>query len=130
MSIDKELENLLSALTESFSDEELLLTALQSNIASAIVAARIKKELSQKELADALGVSQGLVSRWESGDANFTLQTLVRIALKLEIEMKSPYVSERPPRFYANGNVYDLRSRWASSVSSSPVWSQSNLEEM
>lgn len=91
MEKNKSLDDLLSALTEGLSDEELLLAAIQSDIAAEISTARIAKGLSQQELADALGVSQALISRWENGDANFTLQTLVRISLKLDIKMKSPY---------------------------------------
>ena len=91
------LEELLLALTENLSDEELLLAMLQADIAATIAVKRIQAEMSQAELAQAMGVSQGLVSRWESGETNFTLATLVKIAQKLSIDMISPYKRERPP---------------------------------
>lgn len=98
----KTLDDLLSALTEGLPDEELLMAAIQSDIAAAISTARTAKGLSQQQLADSLGVSQALVSRWENGDANFTLETLVRIALKLDIEMKSPYIVVRSQAYLTN----------------------------
>ena len=81
MERNKSLDDLLSALTEGLSDEELLLASIQSDIAAAISTARTAKGLSQQELSNALGVTQGLVSRWENGDVNFTLQTLDEISL-------------------------------------------------
>nr|WP_325215881.1 helix-turn-helix transcriptional regulator [uncultured Oscillibacter sp.] len=102
MERNKSLDDLLSALTEGLSDEELLLASIQSDIAAAISTARTAKGLRQQELSNALGVTQGLVSRWENGDVNFTLQTLARIALKLEIEMKSPFAVTQSPVYLTN----------------------------
>nr|WP_300828035.1 helix-turn-helix transcriptional regulator [uncultured Oscillibacter sp.] len=104
-------DELLFTLTKGLSDEELLMTSIQSDIAAEIASARITKGLSQKELADALGVSQALVSRWENGDSNFTLQTLVRIALKLDIEMKSPYLPTCHSMYSSNMKVVDFSAR-------------------
>lgn len=105
MKTNKDLESLLMALTSNLSDEELLLSHLQSDIAATIAEKRVSAGLSQKEFADALSVSQGLVSRWESGDCNFTLQTLVRIAQKLSIKMRSPYSPDRLPHYHSIENV-------------------------
>ena len=116
------LDALLSALSDSLSDEELLLSVLQADIAARITSARASKSLSPKELADSMGVSQGLVSRWESGDVNFTLQTLARIALKLGIEMKSPYIPALPPHYRRSGNItpFPETSSWGRSVVYTP----------
>jgi len=46
--------------------------------------------MNRKQFAEFMGVSQGLVSRWERGETNFTLETLVNIASKLGLEMQSP----------------------------------------
>ena len=108
MSNISNFEKLLTSLTENISDEELLLSTLQSDIAATITSTRNAKGLSQKDLADALDVSQSLVSRWESGDANFTLQTLVKIAMTLDIKMRSPYYPDRLPRFQTVGHVVTL----------------------
>ena len=48
---------------------------------------RIRKEkgLSQKELADALGVTQGTVSAWESGRWDPTVENLRAVAKVLGV---------------------------------------------
>lgn len=79
---NKSPDDFLSPLTEGLSGEELLSAAIQSDIAAEISTAHIAKGLSQREPANALGVSQALVSRSENGDVNFTLQTRVRISPK------------------------------------------------
>lgn len=83
---------LLGSLSASLDDEELTLSAIQGLIAAEISYRRIQLGLSQKEFAEKMGVTQSLVSRWENGDSNFTMSTLVKIASRLDIEMQSPFV--------------------------------------
>ena len=49
-------------------------------IASAIIAARTKAGLTQEELAQRMSAKQSQVARWESGEQNATIKTLMRIA--------------------------------------------------
>ena len=42
--------------------------------------------MTQKEFAKKLNVSQGMVSKWESEDYNFTIESLAQIAEKIRIE--------------------------------------------
>lgn len=49
-------------------------------IGANIAAARIRHGMSQRELADKLGVDQSTVSYWETGTNEVTLTKLVRIA--------------------------------------------------
>ena len=44
----------------------------------------------QKELAEKMGVKQSLVSRWESGECNYTIDTLVEIANALKLSVQCP----------------------------------------
>jgi transcriptional regulator with XRE-family HTH domain len=92
MNNKNDTEKFLTKVSENLNDEELLLAALQGLIAAEISKKRIALGLNQKEFAEKMGVSQGLVSRWENGDSNFTLGTLVSIAIKLGIEMQCPFV--------------------------------------
>lgn len=89
----------LSALSQNMSSEELMLTGLQGVIAAEIVGKRLSLHMTQKEFAEYMGVSQGMISKWENGESNFTLQTLVQIASKLGIQMQCPFVMN-PPRLY------------------------------
>ena len=48
---------------------------------------RLELEMSQKEFAKMMGVSQGMVSKWESGEYNFTITTLKQICDKLGLDL-------------------------------------------
>lgn len=87
MEQNENFEALLSALCETISDSELLLSAHQSDIAAAIAAKRISMKMNQAAFAKMLNVSQGMVSRWESGMVNFTLKTLVELSQKLAMKL-------------------------------------------
>ena len=66
---------------------------LKGKIAAAIINKRYELNMSQTEFADKMEVSQTMVSKWESGDYNFTCDTLEsildKIGLSLSIEEKS-----------------------------------------
>ncbi|SEQ11774.1 Helix-turn-helix [Lachnospiraceae bacterium NE2001] len=49
---------------------------------------RLMNEMSQKELAEKLGVSQAMVSKLESGEYNPTIKKLCELFQKLDLEMK------------------------------------------
>ena len=70
-------------LTEGLAKEEINSQKILAIIAAEIQFKRIDMGLDQKEFAKKLGVSQGLVSRWESGTYNFTIATLLNICNKL-----------------------------------------------
>lgn len=53
---------------------------------SPIAAARIDKGMTQKQLADALGVGQSIIARWETGGRVPKMQTLQRIAEALGVD--------------------------------------------
>ncbi|ABI68845.1 helix-turn-helix transcriptional regulator [Syntrophomonas wolfei] len=52
-------------------------------ISTALFDYRLKHGLSQKKLADKLGVTQAMVAKMESGDYNYTIEQLWKIANKL-----------------------------------------------
>ena len=62
-------------------------TALARAIALAVVRFRTDRGLSQRGLAAVLGMSQPQVARLEKGDVNPTMDTLVRVAAGLGIEL-------------------------------------------
>ncbi len=55
----------------------------RQELASDLVAARLKAGLSQTEVAARMGTSQSAVARLESGDADIRLSTLERYATAL-----------------------------------------------
>lgn len=48
---------------------------------------RIKKEMSQKDLAHIIGVHQSAIARFESGTSNPTLLFLIKVASALDLRV-------------------------------------------
>lgn len=114
MSKDK-MKELFLSLGSNLTDEELQLSVLQGLIAAEISMRRQDLGLSQRQLADKLGVSQALVSRWEAGEVNFTLSTLVKISLAMDLSLQSPIVPSPPLRHTEQGSNI-------THISSAPGW--------
>ena len=77
-------------LSNSLSQEEILAAKYIAQIAATIQRRRKAKGYTQQELARRLGVSQVMVSRWENGEENITIATLVRISTALEMDFYNP----------------------------------------
>ena len=77
-------------LFDYMSQEESITAKYIGQIASIIQRRRKEKGYTQQELANKLGVSQTIISRWENGEENFTIATLVKISAALEIEWSNP----------------------------------------
>ena len=115
-----EFDSLVDAIATDVSAEELLYDGLRGIIAAEISMKRQQLGLSQKAFAAMLHVSQGLVSRWERGETNFTLESLVKISSALGLEMQSPFKSDPPKIPYVSvGRTVFLE----------PVWSGSSFVE-
>lgn len=52
-----------------------------------IMRARKAARMSQKQLAEIIGVTQSAVSQWESGDSNFSISTLVKVLAALDVRL-------------------------------------------
>jgi transcriptional regulator with XRE-family HTH domain len=61
-------------------------TALARAVALRLVRYRTERDISQRDLAELLGMKQPQVARLERGDVNPGLETLMRLAGALEIE--------------------------------------------
>jgi len=83
----KNLSEVLGSLENSVSSADIISAMLLGKISAAITQSRLNLQMTQKEFADYLGVSQGIVSRWEGGDYNFTVKTLAELAEKLDLEL-------------------------------------------
>ncbi len=96
MGIDEKLANAKEAdwLKEGFSAAEVKAMTTLAKLSACIELRRRDMGMTQKEFADYLGVTQGMVSRWEGREYNFTIKTLVEICekcgMELSIDIKSP----------------------------------------
>ena len=83
-------KNFFAGLTE----EEIEYEKLMGKIAGQLILERTKRHMSQKELAEKLGVKQSLISKWESGDNNFTFHQVIKIFSKLGIKVDIAFNSK------------------------------------
>lgn len=86
------MENKVDVLVNAFADalsESGIVAAIQmAKISAMLSATRIEKGMTQKEFADFMGVSQGMVSKWESEEYNFTVANLAKICEKLNLTLE------------------------------------------
>jgi DNA-binding transcriptional regulator YiaG len=87
-----ELEKIANAkktswLTEGMTNADVKTTVELAKISAKIERSRIDLGMTQKEFADYMGVSQSMVSKWESRDYNFTIKTLNEICQKLNLTL-------------------------------------------
>jgi ribosome-binding protein aMBF1 (putative translation factor) len=83
-----------SWMVDSLSPDERKTAEFVAAIAASIQRQRHVKGYTQKDLADKLGVSQVMISRWENGEENFTVATLAKISSALEMELHNPFESQ------------------------------------
>jgi ribosome-binding protein aMBF1 (putative translation factor) len=77
-------------LLDSLSYDERIAADFVADIAVSIQIARRERGYTQKKLAEKLGVSQVMISRWENGEENFTVATLAKISSALGISLVNP----------------------------------------
>ena len=82
-------------LTKGISEEQIKIEKALSVIAAKIYTKRTQMGMDQKAFAKFMGVSQGMVSRWESGTYNFSISTLIGICEKLELNFE-PQIWKEP----------------------------------
>ncbi|MCL1810123.1 MAG: helix-turn-helix domain-containing protein [Clostridiales bacterium] len=92
MSIKEKMSNSKDSswLSDNLTLEESIIAKYIAQIAATIQRQRKAKGYTQQELANMLGVSQVMISRWENGEENFTIATLARISKVLEMALYNP----------------------------------------
>jgi transcriptional regulator with XRE-family HTH domain len=73
------------------------------NIGEKIKNARVSKHISQKKLADLIGISQQNIAVIEKGHGNINFAMIEKIAVALDMD-----VLQLIPTKYANDNFYEL----------------------
>lgn len=72
-----------SVLLQDIEKSELQKIKMRAYFSATIFNCRTEMNKSQKEFAKFMGVSQGMVSKWESGMYNFTMDSMIEIMEKL-----------------------------------------------
>lgn len=79
----KTTNSLESIFNSYLTPSEQLANRKLGRIASEIEMWRLNHNMTQKDFAKFMGVSQVMVSKWESGEYNFSIKTLANIAHRL-----------------------------------------------
>jgi transcriptional regulator with XRE-family HTH domain len=74
-------------LTEGMSESEVKSLVELAKISARIERCRLDMGMTQMEFAQYMGVTQAMVSKWESREYNFSIKTLNDICQKLGISM-------------------------------------------
>lgn len=85
-------EKLVSAkesywISEEVPESEVKATVELAKISAQIERGRLEKGMTQQDFAKYMGVSQGMISKWESREYNFTIKTLNEICEKINLEL-------------------------------------------
>ena len=102
-------EDLMQAIVKQMSPVEVLQTSIRLEISRMIREARKRSGMSQKEFASKM--TQSLVSRWESGECNYTVDTLAQICLALNLTMNCPLAYEEIPAIKVAAKIVEV-NRW------------------
>ena len=77
--------------------------------------------MTQKEFAKFMGVTQGMISKWESAEYNFSVESIAQIAEKLGVTVDITFTPEQ--EYLANARInshYRQDTPWAQVLSFVP----------
>lgn len=81
-------------LGQGLKEQEIKQIKELATISAKIQLKRVELGMTQKEFAQKMGVSQGMVSKWESGEYNFTINTINDICERLGL-LFEPLIKEK-----------------------------------
>lgn len=74
-------------LSQGMSQVEIKTAVELAKISAKIERCRLDLGMTQKEFADYMGVTQGMISKWESREYNFSIRSLNEISEKLGLHV-------------------------------------------
>lgn len=112
---------LLKGFEKYVTSADLLAARLLAKISSTITKTRIDLNMNQTEFAKHLGVTQGMVSKWESQNYNYTIEGLSNICDKLDMDLD---ITIKPNKKQYPCNRQDS---WKTSVSTKHINKKTDL---
>lgn len=99
------LNELIKLMAEQVSPSDIVAAEQLAKISAIIAKKRIELGMNQTEFAKFMGVSQSMISKWESEDYNFTVEALANISDKLNLDLDiNMRPQQRRTRYPQNGN--------------------------
>lgn len=99
---DKATNDFIDFLASHTTKKDLYTMREQVSVSAIIVKKRIDLGMNQKEFAQHMKVSQGMVSKWESSDYNFTIEAISGICDKLNLVFHVEIMEEEKEQDYLN----------------------------
>lgn len=124
------IEDLLNLFSDSLSPADVLTSKLMAQISSSITAERLRLNLSQSQFASLINASQSLVSRWESGDYNFSIRKLAEIACELGLDINISIDHLTTTTIHNHTEISDKIINFPASNRSPYINTEEELEEM
>lgn len=123
------MEDLFALFEESLSASDILAAKVNSQISACITKERLKLHMNQAEFAQHINASQSLISRWESGDYNFSIKKIAEIASSLNLDVNFSF---RDISFRKEGNsvVYNDPAKFTKTIRYSPEPSSYNSKKL
>ena len=123
MSIENKLANAREVdIFSKLSREEKLEADLLADIAVQIHTRRIEMGMSQAEFAKFNHVTQAMVSKWESGDYNFTVQTLAKVFANIGLSCTFDVGIKKAAHAVRTEYVVKQIETWQTQTTSSGSW--------
>lgn len=101
------MNKLIEKMAEQLSPSDLIAAEQLAKISTAIAKKRIEMDMNQTDFARFMEVSQGMISKWESEEYNFTVETLAKISDKLDLDLDISLKPQQKKVSYWNDTKWD-----------------------
>lgn len=97
------LDDIMNIFSDYLNEEDIIYSKVTAKLVSCIIKERKRLSLSQADFANHLCTKQSVISRWESGNSNFTIKTLSKIAAKLDLDLYVNLIPHSDIEFVTTG---------------------------
>ncbi|MEG0179610.1 MAG: helix-turn-helix transcriptional regulator [Oscillospiraceae bacterium] len=77
------MKDLFSTFVDNINKSDVYALTAMANMSAALIKKRVSLGMTQKEFANYLNVTQGMLSRWENTEYNFTIKTMSELCEKI-----------------------------------------------
>lgn len=99
--------NMFEFMAEYITESDIYAAKAIAKVSMFIYRYRKDHHLSQKDLAKKIGVTQSMISKWESSEYNFTIENIAKIAEKLEVNFNIEFAAKDQYLYNKTINNYE-----------------------
>ena len=107
--------DMIELMAEYITKSDIYAAKAIAKISAFIYKYRMESKMTQKAFAEMMGVSQGMVSKWESAEYNFTIENIAQISEKLNVTFDIEFKSESEYMTIGSKNEYSsfkIQQNW------------------